>query len=90
MASSNFTEALSVVSSVSDMSQATKLFQAFGLELAVITLVPVVFMLILGGVVEGGRSRKLWDYKGYWILLVLLLIAELLMLVIFPVLVTNL
>lgn len=79
-----------MVSSVSDISKATDLFQAFGVELAVITLVPVVFLLILGGVVEGGRSRKMWDYKGYWVLLVLLLVAELLMLVSFPVLATNL
>lgn len=79
-----------MVSSVSDISKATELFQAFGVELAVITLVPVVFLLILGGVVEGGRSRKMWDYKGYWVLLVLLLVAELLMLVSFPVLATNL
>ena len=89
MASGNFSQALGIVSGASSMSEAVEVFQVFGLQFLLALAVPLMVLVALGAVVEGGRGRKMWDYKGYWMLVGFVILADVMMMFLIPFMISS-
>ena len=89
MASEQFSQALTIVASPSSMQEAVNVFRAFGVEILLALAIPLMVVVALGAVIEGGRGRKLWDYKGYWLLVFFLILSDIMVLFILPFLIQS-
>lgn len=90
MASGQFSQALNIVASASNMQQAISVFKVFGVEIILSLAIPLMVVVALGAVIEGGRGRKLWDYKGYWMLVFFLILSDIMVVFILPFLIQSL
>lgn len=85
----SYSDALNVVLSPESYAQAVELLQMIGQPLALVVGLPFLMLVLAGGIAEY-RGRKFWGMGSYWVIVISVFMAILMVLVAFPYLVMYL
>ena len=81
---SSFQEALSILSSPENYSEAFEIYQVIGEPFALVLAVPFLMLLLMGAIAEDKYGNSLWNHNGYWVVVFFVFMSIVLMIGAFP------